>query len=754
MKNYVATIAVIALTFSGAIAQPGELVVAKAKTAYFNIVLPAVTTRSDSKAASVLQLYMQRISGARPDIFPENEFAHNKGKAIYIGNTNKAKQAGIRKSGDDAFLVRALDSNIYVVSGGGKGTLYAIYAVLEGYWGCRKYSAEEALVPQKDLLTLPGNILIDEKPAFEYREVYGPDAMDEEYRNWHRLQQFEELWGLWGHTFNKLVPAKTYFKTHPEYYSLAGNRRIPAQLCLSEPRVLNIVIDELKKRMSDNPDAIYWSVSPNDDIGYCQCDQCKSIDATEGGPQGSLIRFVNRVAAKFPDKKIVTLAYGYTSHPTLHLKPASNVVVMLSTINAFRDKPLQEEGSAGSFRNDLEGWSRLTNHLFVWDYTAQFTNYLAPFPVQQTLQPNIAFFYSKNIKGIFSQGSDYAWSDMTELKTYTLSRLLWDPGADAKIISDEFLKGYYGGAGKFVSQYAEMLQQQVRQSGRKLDIYGNPVNEWNSYLTPALIDQYSSLLDKAEAAVEHDATLLKHVRKARLPLEYTVLQQSKFYGIEKHGCFIPDGRGGYKIADKFPMRVQRFKMNATNSGVTQLSEGGLSPEQYLAEWQTIFKTILPANKATGAMVSLRFPFAPEYPAKGPATLVDGVPGYDDFSYNWLCFYGVPLEATIDLGKPTDISSVMVHFLDDPRHWIFLPAAMQVECSLNGTDYEVVFRKENTGNEKEEHFDRTIRQFECPFSLRTARYVRFSATNIPGVPEWRTYATGKKPMIACDEILIK
>jgi len=176
--------------------------------------------------------------------------------------------------------------------------------------------------------------------------------------------------------------------------------------------------------MAKNPDAMYWSVSPNDDIGYCECDKCKAINDAQGSPSGSLIQFVNRVAAAFPDKTITTLAYGYSHRAPKSLKPADNVYIMLSDIDAYRDKPLSEEGSAAVFRNDLKAWGSLTHNIFVWDYITEFTNYLAPFPNFQTLQPNMQFFKDNGVKGVFEQGSDDTYSEWAGIDIFCAGTMM------------------------------------------------------------------------------------------------------------------------------------------------------------------------------------------------------------------------------------------------------------------------------------------------------------------------------------------
>jgi len=412
---------------------------------------------------------------------------------------------------------------------------------------------------------------------------------------------------------------------------------------------------------------------------------------------------------------------------------------------------LAEEGSAGAFRNDLKAWGGLTQNLFVWDYITQFTNYLAPFPNFHTLAPNMQYLKDNGVKGVFAQGSGDTYSEWAELRSYITAKLLENDKADVKQITIAFLKNYYGDAAKYLQQYLDLYEGKMIASGRKLDIYGNPVNEWNSWLSPDLLDQYSTLFDQAEAAAESNTLYAERVVKARLPLEYTVLQQSRFYGIEKFGFLIKTASGEWSVKPKFAEKVARFVSNCKKAGVTELSEGGLNPDQYQAEWNNIFKAGVTPTKALGATVTLQYPFAGDYPAKGSRTLTDGNPGYSDFSYNWLCFYGVPMIATIDLGKAQTISKIKMHFLDDPRHWIFLPEDIKVEVSADGVNYRSFDQMKSPVND--EHYELTIKDYTTQSKTESARYIRVTAKNLSSLPAWR-YKDNKKPMIACDEVYVQ
>ncbi len=440
-----------------------EVVIADQNAAY-SIIIPIEPTAIEIKAANVLKDYIHRVSGRPLLITKEGNTII--GNAIYIGHTKKETQAVLGKLPHESFRIQMVGKDMIISGGSGQGLLYGVYTLIEKYLGCKKIADAPAITPHRNQVMVPGNLREEGRPQFLYRESFYPASRDAEYLAWNQLQQFEDLWGLWGHSYNKLVPAGAYFKIHPEYYALVKGVRQPSQLCLSNEDVFVIATSELKKRMTVNPDAIYWSVSPNDDIGYCECDKCSAVDKERGSPAGSLITFVNRVAKMFPDKSITTLAYGYTHRAPKNLEPASNVFIFLSNIDAYRDKPLATEPSAAAFRKDVKEWGALTRNLFVWDYVTQFTNYLAPFPNLLTLQPNMQYYKENGIKGVFAQGSGDTYGEWAELRSYLIAKLFQDEKADVKALTEIFLNDYYGAAAKFLWQYVRFKTKTryIRQS--------------------------------------------------------------------------------------------------------------------------------------------------------------------------------------------------------------------------------------------------------------------------------------------------
>ncbi len=724
-----------------------EVVLADAASSVYSIVVPAESTPLEARSAKVLQDYIKRISGRQLPIVKEGALTTANG--IYLGHTAKEGVVVPGKLPAEAYRLKMVGKDLVICGGSGKGLIYGVYTLIEKYFGCRKLGDMPALLPEGKDVHVPANLNEDGRPLFQYREAYYPAFKDAEYLEWHKMQRFEDLWGLWGHSYNKLVPAAMWFKTHPEYYAQVKGVRQPSQLCLSNEAVLGIVTDELKKRMAANPDAMYWSVAPNDENGWCECDRCKAIDNAGGSPAASLITFVNKVAAAFPDKQITTLAYGYTHRAPKGIKPAKNVYVFLSNIDVYRQQEITKEPTAAPFRKDVQEWKALTGNLFLWDYLTQFTNYLAPFPNLLTLQPNMQYYKDNGIKGIFAQGCGDTYGEFAELRSHLMVKLLQDEKADVKKLAEKFLTDYYGPAAKFLLQYIGQLHSNQADAKTKLDIYGNPVNDWNSWLSPEKLDAYSKILDVAEGSVETKTVYRERVARVRLSLDYVVLQQARFFGIEKYGIFEQKG-SKWELKPQIRQMVDRFVATCKKAGVTELSEGGLSPDAYKAEWDAIFAAGVTPTIATGATVKLQYPNVPDYPAKGPKTLVDGTSGYSDFSYNWLCFYATDMVATIDLGVAKNITGMKMHFLDDPRHWIFLPSSVVVEVSDDGVTFRpfASFAEPMT----EEHYEVTVKPFAAEAKAR-ARFVRVTAKNIPALPSWRQHDS-KKPMLACDEIFVQ
>jgi hypothetical protein len=603
------------------VAQAQQFTLVKNGKSNCRIIIPEMPNAVEVQAAKVFQDYIQRISGATLAIESDN-FKPSDGE-ILIGNVNREeiKDVPSGKLQEDGLYIRNTGKKLVIAGGTDRGVLYGVYTFLEKYMGCRKYSSAVTYVPKQKTIVLH-SINDLQIPSFAFREDHYRDAYDPEYQEWHKLDSHSGQggnngkWGTWVHTFGSLLSPKDYGESHPEYFSFYDGKRHPefvpsfdgkgvqpeSQLCLSNPDVLEIVCKSLEEQMKRNPDAVYWSVSQNDNVRYCRCPKCTEIDekyaAFEPGTKlygthvnskyspigsGSVITFVNKVAERFPDKIISTLAYQYTRVPPKDLIPGKNVNIMLCNIESARNVNI--ELGDESFSSDLAGWGKLTDNIIIWDYIIQFSNLISPFPNLLVLQPNIQFFQKNRVSALFEQGNREIGGEFAELRAYLIAKLLWDSNIDVNAVMDDFLSGYYGKASKDLREYIDLLHRNnMAGTDFKLSIFGSPVLAKENYLSESLIAEYNKIFDRAEKAVSDNPDVLLRVRSARMPVYYAMLQIAKDEKTGNRGAFINGGSNTQKPKPEITKILYDFSYQSIRTNVTRVTEWRTTPKEYLTNY--------------------------------------------------------------------------------------------------------------------------------------------------------------------------
>jgi len=88
----------------------------------------------------------------------------------------------------------------------------------------------------------------------------------------------------------------------------------------------------------------------------------------------------------------------------------------------------------------------------------------------------------------------------------------------------DFLNGYYGAAGPYLYEYIKMMESELRKSGLKLSIDGEPEFHRMGYLSVKCLKKYNELFDKAENSVQNDRDILARVQKERMGIMYVQLR--------------------------------------------------------------------------------------------------------------------------------------------------------------------------------------------------------------------------------------
>jgi type 1 glutamine amidotransferase/HEAT repeat protein len=158
-----------------------------------------------------------------------------------------------------------------------------------------------------------------------------------------------------------------------------------------------------------------------------------------------------------------------------------------------------------------------------------------------------------------------------------------------------------------------------------------------------------------------------------------------------------------------------------------------------------------SHDGAGRPVTLATPFASQYDGGGDNALTDDRWGSaNPGDGTWQGFEGDDLDAVVDLGSMTEITSIRAGFLQANGSWVFLP--QEVTFAIAGEDrvFEVVATF--TLPVPEERQPRATRSVSTELRGKTARYVRVVAENIGTLPDWHSGAGGRAWLFT-DEIQI-
>ncbi len=356
----------------------------------------------------------------------------------------------------DGYRICVCDcGGISICGGNGRGVIYGVYAFLEKYAGMRFF------MPGLESLG-EGDIVVNEgwsfTPPFEMRQSdwqCGNSNVDWCVKNGvnHRVIPKE----MGGH-----VKYGGFVHTMESLVGVPQNQ----QPCLSDPAVLEKAKASVRRILEKDPDVTIVSVSQNDNYNYCKCEKCAAVDAEEGSHAGTLLRFVNAVAADiaedYPHVVIDTLAYQYTRNVPSITKPLPNVCIRLCSIECCFSHPLNDRTCPENdkFFNDILDWNKICDRIYIWDYVTDFSYYIPTFPNFGVLRENMRFFAEHGVRGMYPEGNynSPASGEFGELRCYLLAKLMMDPymsTVDYYRHMDEFLAAYYGEGWRYIRAYID-----------------------------------------------------------------------------------------------------------------------------------------------------------------------------------------------------------------------------------------------------------------------------------------------------------
>lgn len=595
--------------------------------------------------------------------------------------------------GNDGFGVITNQHSIFIFGHTDQAIKNGVYDVLQRKFGFEYYQAEALQIPS----SLPKKFAYDKYesiPAFGYREVFYGETRRSGFADWHKLTSGESVgtfenhpgWGLWVHTLHRLLPPEQYFETHPEYYALRNSVRLKDQVCLSHPEVLELVCGNLSKEIAKNPKAKYWSVSQMDNYNYCECSACHHTDSLEQSHAGSMLRFVNEVAKRFPNQIISTLAYQYTRSAPVLTKPEPNVNIMLCTIEENRAKSLR----GTSFEKDLKNWSDLTKNILIWDYVINFSHMVMPFPNWPTLQENLLMFQAYGVQMLFEQGYNAPSSEMQPLRAYLLSKWAWDPTRDATKLIYDFTNYFYGPAGPIVREVMAAQIKDLQNSNKALTLYEPPITHIGGYLAPANLKWALNMYEKAKKLEGMSDTQIGRIEMAEQSIRYALIE------VGKSPLAGPDWY--FNENQAFYLKLLKdFVWCAQTNGPKLLHETRLSPNEFYEQTLQFWKDAKVQHLAKGQQLKYHNLPAASYKDglqlndttswTQTSSLNDGLRSTLEYQRGWQGWQGQDANLSIQLAKPYVIDSVRIHYLANNQSWIMGPSEIKVKGqTVNGISF--------------------------------------------------------------------
>ncbi len=553
------------------------------KTGQTAIVLPPDATPTERTAADDLKGHLEEMTG---ETLPVIEGTDGWPKQlIFVGRNPKLADYGFSvdyaKLGLEGIHIESKNGNL-LLAGGKRGVLYAVYSFLEDYLDCRWFTADCIRLPNRGTVEL-GDFRTVYVPPLENRDVDYFSSRPNGFAIRNKLNGIYidggEAWGGnishvgGGHSMYVLIDPDVYRVSHPEYFSEINGERVceDAQLCLTNPDVLKIATETVRSWMRQNPDKIFFSVSQNDNMKYCQCAACTALAEKEGSQAGPIIHFVNAIADavrdEFPGKFISTFAYQYSRKPPKFVKPAPNVCVRLCSIECCFSHTLDSDCPMNvSFAEDIVGWSKICKRLHVWDYVISFSNSVMPFPNLRILKPNIEFFVKHNVTGIYEEGNYFSkGAEMEELRSYIMAKCLWDPAYDAEKAIHEFTEAYYGAAADCIREYIDLIHNAFCIP-KETHVNIGATSSIFFMVEPGLLDKATEILQRAEKMVADDPVLTFRVQLARLPV----------IGVKQELCRSAMKLEGNKLVPYQVVTAEEqtlFEETARKVGMTKVREG-------------------------------------------------------------------------------------------------------------------------------------------------------------------------------------
>ncbi|MBR7110839.1 MAG: DUF4838 domain-containing protein [Clostridia bacterium] len=554
--------------------------------------------------------------GISLDTFSDDIIFSSNDKIISIGRTINFAESGLKAEYNelkrDGHIIKTQGNALYLVGGEGYGTVYAVYGFLARQFGYNYYAPDEVVFKNANNLEISDYDVTD-IPDIENRTGANlssePIECATRFRTFHRygfMQNGECYFGSWAHNHIKeYMPISKYHGAHPDWYSPEFT-----QLCLTNEEMWEEFVKNVIQKIKDKPDSEYFLLGQEDRPTFCGCDRCKEWEK-KIGKSGIMMRFINHVAREVekwrkenaPDRYIWigTFAYQKTVKPPVVLDdngkwvpvdscviPEKNVFVMLAPIGADMNAPLNDLERNAQTKENLDGWTSLTDNCILWTYGANFSRKFFYFDSFHVMAENYKIAKEYKFKWLLYEKRTYkGGTAFRDLSAYLHSNLAWNVNLSIHDLANDFMNNYYKDGASEMKEYMQKTDDYFKEKkkeisekeGRYVGTYLWQNQETNNVWSPEFfswefISEMNGLLDRAVQKIkahgygEEEQKYVDRVEMERLSLKMITAEffKEKFTKKEYHA-----------FLDEFKNQLERLEIESIKTKQTL--------EQTINDWK-------------------------------------------------------------------------------------------------------------------------------------------------------------------------
>jgi len=415
----------------------------------------------------------------------------------------------------DGFAYGVRFGRIYITAASSYGIYYGVHRFLEDNADVLWVRGEKdtgTLFNRHGTIEITSDTLLS-IPAFKYRgwnlcgqgsrnehhadddtmEMLGRNGVNMDYCTYRRMWRHYAIrpFGTSEYGRPELNIDEEYIESRPDFFMTNPDGSPKKGRCESFINYFNLECAEaVAKRIcgffDEHPDAEIIDFSMPDNTYFIMCH--KGVNLQEQPytlPDGRVIEptaynfkstvywcFMNHLAkivkAKHPGKLISSLAYIYSEHcPEVDLE--DNLIPIFAPITGDDHAEICDPcGGNVQVKRDLEGWSKRTRNLSVYNYWGCFKGDIYSRPIAKKVQNDLKWYRELGVAGLTPEGTvdssiagtypNRKWT-MNSLYLWQCAKLFWDPDIDLDALTKRYCRLAYGKSAPFMEEYYRLIQQ-------------------------------------------------------------------------------------------------------------------------------------------------------------------------------------------------------------------------------------------------------------------------------------------------------